>query len=66
MNLSVSNRKQPIPCKFIIQSIIRSNTGHARGSIYATMKVIKIEKRGKHLNILENTTYIELVKTDYP
>jgi hypothetical protein len=29
------------------------NTGHAYGSIPNTMKVIKIEKKGKHLNTLQ-------------
>jgi hypothetical protein len=28
------------------------NMGHAYGSIIDTMKVIEIEKKGKHLNIL--------------
>jgi hypothetical protein len=35
----------------VIQST--SNTGHACGSITEAMKVIKIEKKGKHLNTLE-------------
>jgi hypothetical protein len=29
------------------------NTGHAYGSITDTIKVVKIQKRGKHLNTLE-------------
>jgi hypothetical protein len=29
------------------------NTGHAYRSISDTMKVVKIEKKGKHLNTLE-------------
>jgi hypothetical protein len=29
------------------------NTGHAYGSIADTMKVVKVEKKGKHLNTME-------------
>jgi hypothetical protein len=32
------------------------NTGHAYGSITDTMKIIKIEKKGKYLNALEKTS----------
>jgi hypothetical protein len=40
------------------------NTGHACGNITDAMKVIKIEKKGKHLNTLEKYHIYKMSK-DY-
>jgi hypothetical protein len=41
------------------------NIGYAYGSILDAMKIVKIEKKGKHLNTLEKILHIKLVTTDY-
>jgi hypothetical protein len=38
------------------------NKGHTHGTITDTMYVIKTDKKGKHLNTLENITYTKSAK----
>jgi hypothetical protein len=38
------------------------NTAHAYGNITAAMKAIKVEKRGKHINILKNNHVCKVIK----
>jgi hypothetical protein len=44
---------------------VQLNTGHTYGTITDTMEIIKTERKGRHLNTLEDTIFIKPVKRKY-